>query len=128
MPAETRQHTTTIHTEESLATGPARLAALKAIADTTPRQLMHFHWQKAERLLADLEHVIRDYSDDEETSDLYTDEIEKMEASIEAIRNHLRHILAVGRESGARFQAQLDAEAAAKAAAPKLLEAPKNGA
>lgn len=125
---DTHEQRVTVNTTETEATAPARLAALQAVAELSTRQLMHFHWQKAERLLADLEHVIRDYGDDEETSEIYTHEADKIEASIPALREHLDHILAMAQESHARFRAELARAEAADTASPKLLESPNDGA
>ena len=92
--------TSHITTAETLSTAPARFMAQQAIADFSDRQLAHFHWQKAIGELSDIEHKLRDYSD--ERSPIDPIDADQIFVAVEKIKASLAHVAAIATESGER--------------------------
>ncbi len=91
---EQYEQTHQVHTTETDATGPARHAALQAIAEMSDRGLCLFHYEAAKNALEFLEHEIRDYSDRGEQTEPITEReagvivqmIDKVTASLALVR------------------------------------------
>jgi gamma-glutamyl phosphate reductase len=99
--------TTTIHTQESPATEPARINALRFVADLSDRKLAFFHFREAQELLGSIEYKVRDF--DDEASNFQPHEADDIEHAIAYIEQHLTHVRAIATESSARVTAAVKA-------------------
>lgn len=88
---------TNVHTDETPASRPARTLALQTVADLSTRKLAHFHWREASEALADVEHKIRDYGD--EDSDFEPREAKEINEKLAVIEASLGHVRALVNEA-----------------------------
>ena len=103
-----------LHTTETPATKPARLAAVQHIADLSDRRLAFFHWREANEALDDIQHKVRDYGDEDSAFEAH--DARDIDEAVDVIIAHLEHVRAIARESGERTIAEIRRLAAETAA------------
>lgn len=97
-----------LHTQETAATKPARLAAVQHIADLSDRRLAFFHWREASEKIDEIQHKVRDYGD--EDSNFQEHEAKDIDEAVDVILAHLDHVRAIARESADRLRAVIKAQ------------------
>lgn len=105
---------TTVHTQETPATKPARTAALGRIASLSDRALAFFHWREANELVDTIQHKVRDY--DAEKSNFQPHEAEEIAQLVPSVIEHLQHVVAIATESGGLTRDVIRAAAAGRGA------------
>lgn len=96
-----------IVTTETAATKPARHLAMQTVADLSDRRLAFFHWREASETLADIEHKVRDYGEEDSPFDL--SDAQEIDEAIAAIEKHLFHVRSITAESATRTKLALPA-------------------